>query len=753
MDREKLTQRLMATFLGELDDHVGSLERDVLALERAAEPDARSEIVSSVLRSAHSLKGAARAVALGEISELCHGVEDLLASVRDGARELAPADIEALLAAVDALREVHARLRRGEPGSAPELAVVAQRLARAAAAADAPFPGAAIATPIPVTVPLVAGAPSASMERAPPATPVSAAPAGSVRVSTEKLEAIQGAAYEVARAWSAVGDIRERLDGIAAYVTRCETEWRCTPSGEDVRAGRGAAAGGTRIADQLRWLRERVDELAGALSRRSRSVELSLARLDGETQKLRRVPLSEACAGLTRVARDVARWEGKEVALTVEGGGVELDGAVVAALRDPLQHLVRNAVAHGIERERGACGKPRCGQIALRASLRGSEVEIQVADDGRGLDLAAIRDQARRQGIPLPDAEAELASLVFEPGFTTSRNVTETSGRGVGLDVVRSRLESIHGAVDLSFAAGRGTTFTLRVPLTLTRLRALLLQVAGQEFALPSTTVRRVLRIDLGELRTVEGRSVLLHRGASVLVHSLGDVLGMDAGGAPPPYPQVPAVIVAAGDRQMAFVVDATLAEQEVVVRGLGSRLRRVRHVAGAALLASGRIALVLNAGELIRSTLGLAGAGGLAKVDSQPPRPKRILVADDTLTTRTLVKILLESAGYDVIAASDGDQAWRVVQDREVDLVVSDVDMPGRDGYALTEAIRGSRRLRDLPVVLVTGLDEYEGKARGIEVGANAYLVKSSFDQSQLLQVIEQLLGPDGLRREGGAP
>jgi two-component system chemotaxis sensor kinase CheA len=372
-------------------------------------------------------------------------------------------------------------------------------------------------------------------------------------------------------------------------------------------------------------------------------------------------------------------------------------------------------------------------------------VEVVVQDDGRGLDREALREQARRRRLPEPADEADLLRLVFLPGLSTARLITDVSGRGVGLDVVKSRVEALHGTVGLASVAGAGTRFTLTVPLTLTTLRAVLVGVGGQTFAFAGTNVDRLVRARAGQLRSVAGRPVLALGGPPLPLASLGDVLGLASGYLPTAESlgdrALPVVLVTAGDRALAFAVDEFLAEQEVVVKSLGARIRHLRHVAGATLLPSGKIALVLNAANLVRTALVRAPAPAPEPAEAAAPTRKRLLVVDDSVTTRALEKSILEAAGYEVLAAADGRAAWQLLQEEAVDLVVSDVDMPGMDGFALTEAVRGTARFCDLPVVLVTARESEPDKARGSAVGADAYLVKSAFDQKNLLETIAQLL------------
>jgi len=504
--------------------------------------------------------------------------------------------------------------------------------------------------------------------------------------------------------------------------------------------------------DRLGRLGHDLERLTAVLDqdgRRLAYLDQVARQLDAEVRRVRMLPFAEACQGLERAVRDLAQAGGKQVELVVEGGRVELDRSVLEGLKDPLNHLVRNAVDHGIEppERRRAAGKLPAGRVTVAAELRGSQVEVVVADDGAGLDLDAVRAVARQRGLAdLPDGR-DLAHLIFLPGFSTAPIITDVSGRGVGLDVVKQRVEQLHGTIELSSETGRGTRFTLAVPLTLTTIRAVLVVAGGQAFAFPTTNVRKLILVDLDDVRRAGGREVLVTEGegAPLLVAALAEALGLAVPklvGAPAPGRR-PALVVAAGERRMAFVVDELMTEQEVMVKGLGARIRRVRNVSGGTILPSGRVALVLNVAQLVRSALGRAPGATLAPAApaAVPAAAKRLLVVDDSITTRTLEKSLLEAAGYQVATAVDGADAWRLLQEQGADLVLSDVEMPGMDGLELTEAIRASPRFADLPVVLLTARASAHDKARGVAVGADAYLVKDEFDQKAMLETVAQLL------------
>jgi len=817
VDKAKLITRLMNTFLDELQEHVRALNRESLALEKNPAEAERARRLQELLRTAHSLKGAAHSVDLSLIEQACHGLEDLLAGVRDNRVAFDSELFSLLFAMADSLEEAEMRLREQRDLADSPLGALLPRL-EAAVGIPALRPFEPAPRPLDAGVPLAgrdagempapqppaaqeAGAPppvrstppaehsesggvvrpgdrppepsvqpSGASRQPPPAALAQlprAAIAGFVRVPAEKLDALLTYSGELLVARRRVESRTSELDAIREFLGRWKTErrrcdralrtlklaengGRCgVPSmagtGDGKLLPRPAAVVLGQIDDNLRRLEKDLERFAMVLTSDGRQLDQVADLLDDAVRRLRMLPFAEACQGLDRLVRDLARASGKEVVLLVEGGQVELDRSILEGLRDPLYHLVRNAVDHGIETpdQRQAAGKLAQGRITLAAALRGTQVEVVVADDGRGLDLEAVRQQVRQQGLGEPPDERDLASCIFLPGFSTASLITSVSGRGVGLDVVKSQVELLHGTIDLSFTAGQGTRFALAVPLTLTTLRALLVEAGEQTFAWASTNVQRLVRIGPDDIRMVGGREMLVNGKSLLPMASLAETLGLPATTAAGAGGKRPGLIVAAAERRMVFVVDELIAEQEIVVKGLGDRIRRVRNFSGATILPSGRIALVLNAAALIRAAMSQSVGPTPAPVPAMTGSlaRKRLLVVDDSVTTRSLEKSILEAAGYEVVTAADGEAGWKLLQERDVDLVITDIEMPRMDGFELTEAIRRSKRSHELPVILISARSSDRDKARGIEVGADAYIVKSTFDQKELLEALGQLL------------
>lgn len=742
MTDDALAVRLLAIFVEELDEQVQQLNDDLLALERTP---ADADRLRGVFRVMHTLKGASRAAGLRLVEEVCHALEHELSRVRDGGVALGGAQIALLFEAADALGETRDQLRLGRPAPDAVLSVVlAHAKGRGSpAGTSVPTPRGSVAIPAPAlraaapaAPPVIAMARASTGTRSPDpsvadAAPVESAPESSrtgnqVRVSLHQVDAITGAAGEIAGLASMLND---RAEELAALRSRRRSERRRYAADE----------GGGDLDRELTRLLRRAGEDARALTAVS-------SRLGESARNLRQRPFSELTETLPRVARDVARDLGKQVRVVVTGGVIEADRVVLEAMREPLLHMVRNAVDHGIEPPavRAAAGKPAEGEIRIEGSLRGDRLRVNVVDDGAGLDLGAIGKGIARAGRALPGAAHDVARAIFDDGFTTRTSATTVSGRGVGLGIVRAAAERMGGTVDVTSEPGRGTTITVDVPLSIATMRVVLVQVGNVLLGVPSAFVVRVLRADPRTLARVDGRPMLITGNAPTPVTTLAALLGPPFTESPPPG-MLQIVLLESGGRRVAVVVDDLHDERELVLRPLEHAGRAATHASvGTSLLSSGEIALVLSVPALLSHDVHEGGfaSRALAVVNGAERPPARILVVDDSITSRTLEQSVLAAAGYDVVTAVDGAEAWRTIERDAIELVVSDVEMPNLDGIGLCEHIRASASTASLPVILVTSLDEPAQRARGLEAGADAYLTKSSFDQDTLLDTVRMLLG-----------
>jgi two-component system chemotaxis sensor kinase CheA len=566
-----------------------------------------------------------------------------------------------------------------------------------------------------------------------------------IRVSVKTLESlalqvehlIAGRSQQTRRT-ETVRDLLESAHDAIVNLERASSHLSLSGGGPALESVRAGVVG-------MRGMQKKLVELLKDSTREGEQLNLVAQVVRDDLRDLRMVPSGQVLEPLRRTVREVSSRLNKQVELYITGGDVRLDRRILDALKDPLQHLVRNAIDHGIEstEARLAAGKSEVGKLWVRVESRGTRIAVVVEDDGGGLSPAKVRATAIKRGLLTVDAAAKLsdaqaARLVFQPGFSTRDEVTATSGRGVGLDVVLATAQRLQGAVDIAYTEGQGTRFTIDLPLTLASALGLLVRVGTTVVAIASDVVERVFRLAPDDVGTVAGRVVARVEGEQLTFLSLAEAIGL------PRLPlalengkQQPVMLLALGNERVVFAIDEVAGQQEIVVRSLGQHLRTVAHLAGAAVLDDGRLVPVLNAPELLRSaspsTRGIGTSEGI--------RRPRILVCDDALTTRFAMKSVLEIAGYPVVTAADGEEAWGVLERTPCQLVVSDWQMPRLDGVGLARRIKSHPTLHRTPIILVTSLDSPEERAAGLEAGADGYIVKREVERGKLLDLVRQLL------------
>jgi two-component system chemotaxis sensor kinase CheA len=493
-------------------------------------------------------------------------------------------------------------------------------------------------------------------------------------------------------------------------------------------------------------------------------------RMHDQIRRTRMLPLATLFSPLRLQMREMTRAANKDIQLYLDDGGAEADRQVLERLREVLLHLLRNAIDHGIEPPdvRTAHGKPATGQIALRAIVSGDYLYLSVEDDGIGLDLNVICQRALDQGLISETeltrlSETELVDMIFAPGFSTRTTVSALSGRGVGLDIVRSQVERMHGRVTVQSTPGAGSIFTISVPLSLTSSHGLLLGIGQATYMIPLESVQRIVAVTPRDIQIIEGRAALIVDQRPIALMHLADLLGevrsnawheggkdslnhsASAGNALAANGRSLALLLGSGERQVACMVDAVLGEQELVVHRLPVPIQRLRFIAGATILADGSVVPILDLVDVMRAAIGHRRIGAYNVEREGGHQRPTVLVVDDSITTRTLEKNILEAAGYQVHLATDGVEAMQLLEQlREnggCDLLLSDVDMPRLNGFDLTTRVRSHTELKHLPIVLVTSLDKPTERERGISAGADAYIIKRSFDQQVLLDTIAQLI------------
>ena len=758
MDADEFAKKLLEAFAIEAGEHVETITKGVIELEKTPAGDRLRELIESTFRAAHSLKGAAHAVNRPDVESVCQALEGVLALWKRQPAPVSADDCDVLNAAIDvvgsqlagaafsespagrqAAREIIARLRAIESGHAPRTA------------AEPP--------PAPPAPPAHAAPAPPPHEHAEAEKAAIAAIADTVRVPVAKMNSLLRKAEGMIGVKLATRRYAVELRNVGTLVDTWRAEWGRT---RDEAAGKnGHANGGTDLLstfmdwnrDFMQGVEDRLTALTKAIETDERGVTTAVDDLLAEAKDLLLLPFAMLLDIFPKQIRDLAREQGKEIALIVEGREVQIDKRILDEMKDALIHLVRNAIDHGIEKPdvRAARGKSRGGTLTLAVSRReGNRIAIDVSDNGAGISVEKVKASAIRHGaISVEDAATmgreEALQLIFQSGVTTSAIITELSGRGLGMAIVREKVERLGGTVVIESQPCAGTTFRILLPVTLATFKGLVVTAAAQTFVIPTSGVEQIARVRRDAIRTVENRPTLILNDRVVSLALLSDVLELPASSAHQESVVIEIVVLGAAEKRVAFIVDEVLTEQEVLVKPLTRPLVRVRNVSSAAVLGAGTPVLVLNSTDLLKSAAKISGAGlgayGTARAEKEKARKRNVLVADDSVTSRMLLKNILEAAGYLVTTAVDGVEAFGTLQRGKFDILVTDGEMPRMGGFELTAKIRTDRRLGELPVIIVTALGSTEDRDRGIEAGANAYIVKSTFDQNNLIDIMRKLI------------
>lgn len=770
----------IAKFQEEATDLLQRLNEGIITLE--AEPTNRP-LIDQWLRDAHTLKGSSRMVGLMEISDIAHRMEDVMVKVRDGELSYSPDMTDTFFEALDTVVFLAENAGK-DAASEADVEGVSGRLAAIAGSGEAPAAAEAAPASAPAVVEPAAVAESDEETDASPGASAEVDEPGEQHAAQEQGERAPQSAQRddklQSKEQTTVRIRTSQVDRLLNLVS--EVVISQIKAEQRVRDMRSAAA---RSAEALQvW--GRIKTMLSALSHEDQSALdddlhilddfmlalrkdlIALAKdyaddtsrtstvvgdLQGNAMALRMLPVSTVFNTFPRAMRDLAKQFKKDVDLVIEGGDTELDKKVLEEINDPLIHIMRNAVDHGIEpsAERLAAGKPATGTIRLSARQEGDHIIIEVSDDGAGIDPAKVKAAAVRKGY-ISESEANAMSdrearyLIFEKGFSTAAIITEISGRGVGMDVVREFVvERLKGALDVESELGQGSTFRLTIPLTLAIIRALLLRVGGQAFALPTSSIEETARVERTAVIKVEGHEVIRRQRRTVPLVHLRDILGIDSAD-DGSSAKIPIATLGFSGHRIGIIVDEFVGEQQIVIKTLGTHLKRVDNVAGVTILGAGEVVPILNVPDLMTNGRQLTGVrarrAGQAEAAEQPTGPRRILICEDSFTTRELERSIFEAAGYEVETATDGAMGLtRLREGLNPDAVVTDVQMPNMTGFELTRAIKNDDMLKNIPVIIVTSLERDEEKAEGISAGADAYITKSVFNQDTLLDTVERLI------------
>lgn len=839
---EEFLKKLKDTFRIEADEHIQTISSGLLDLEKNPDPDVKLQILETIYREAHSLKGAARAVSLRDVEKICQATETALSLLKK--EEIQPDSwiLDTLMDAVESMSqlittnevfpigELLHRLeeittvtnanqdeteafndrngleeerdqRKHSNEDAGDFSISAQPRVKVP---ESEHIGATIheAKPeIPTEEISSSATPtfgmgssnrqsvksqrpsfdmlSSRLQHQPaspafipprPIEPKKSSQSDTIRIKASKLDSLLYQVEEMVSIKMASNQRSADLKKLKSSLDSQKKLWlkiypevrilRNFIETEEVRNALGPSR--SYLLKMIEFLESNETSLKELESKLkninlmaendSRQAASMVNDLLDDMKSVLMLPSSTLLEIFPRLVRDLARDQAKKIKLTIEGGDTEIDRRILEEMKDPLIHLVRNSIDHGIENPafRAQLGKQEEGSLLISISQLGAKkAEIVVADDGSGIDAEKVRKAAVRKNIATDQeirslSQEETTALIFRSEVSTSPIITDLSGRGLGLAIVREKVENLGGIVTVESRLGDGTVFRIELPVTLATFRGTLVQVGTELFVVPTSNVIRVARVRRDSIGTVENRETITMNGRVLPLVRLADVLEIEVGPSLEKASEfVTVLILGASDQKIAFSIDAILNEQEVLVKSLGRQLARVRNVSAGTVLGSGQVALILNVSDLIRSAMRISGIGLVAHTQrsEEEQKSKTILVVEDSITSRMLLKNVLESAGYEVQTAVDGADAWSTLKTTTFDLVVSDVEMPRMDGFELTAKIRGREDIKNLPVVIVTSLESREDKERGIDVGANAYIVKSGFEQNNLLSVVNRLV------------
>ncbi|MBE9166806.1 hybrid sensor histidine kinase/response regulator [Pleurocapsales cyanobacterium LEGE 06147] len=746
-------------------ERLQKLEAGLIHLEKHPNDQTKLE---EFLREAHTLKGDSRMLGISDVETLTHQLEDSLAAVKRGETALTAQMCDRLYQGLDAINKLVHEAVTGEAANVNTFLVLAQLMG-----ADA-NPAFTEITPVNTSDDLLFDELTASVSQIVDETvkidsaseePIVTVSVDNhhidtIRVEPEKLDTLLTQAGELSvtklRLTQRMSEIEDILnfweewskDTLANRLVFHQIEQH--PDNEELKRVQHFQES---TATRIEHLGVLINQLKSAAYEDTTRLDTVAERLESGIQNLRLLPLSNIFSLFPRMVRDLAKQQGKEINFVVEGGDTKVDKRILEEIKDPLLHILRNAIDHGIEtpQERERLGKTRTATLQLLGYQVGNNILIEVKDDGRGLNLDSIKNTAMRRGICSEDeltnmTTEQIQSLIFAPGFSTRTEVTEISGRGVGLDVVRANVERLKGSISVESNPGLGCKFCLQLNTTLATTHVLIVEVNNTPYALPVEFVQKILLVSLQEIFAIEGSQTINFEGQPVSVVWLADLLELPAT-APnstktlhSQSKTIPCIILKIGNDCLGIVVDSLLDRLNIVLKPPSKLLVGVRNISGSTLLSNGEVCIVLNARDLLESVQLKAGSGTLTKVEQVQTKHKLLLV-EDSIIIRTQMKRLLESSGYEVIVAVDGLEGFNKLRAGNFDAVVSDVEMPNLNGLQLTAKIRQYQEYRELPILLVTTLASDEDRRKGAQAGANAYLTKGDFDQKILLDTLKRLI------------
>lgn len=768
----EIMRQLVLMFKVELAEQSQLITEGLLALEKGVSGAQREECLDGIFRAAHNIKGAARGIDARDIASIAHSLETLFSKFRREEVTVSSESVDRCLLGLDRMKLIMAALESNQPPDF-DLQDLLDLLSDQSAAQLEPKSESARARAVEEKISADPETSVESIKQPGQAIPVLASASNPLSASTvesgvvdENTETMRVPLHKLNQFSAFVEDLliskiemEEHLDAIKRLFDESQSFYRDWLQCLDAFRKASAVVHGGQEHDPLKTMtailicfRTDTQQLYKQMRDGNNRAGLTFFRLQDQVRALYLVPAATQLQPMARLVRDIAHELEKKINFEIIGGDIEMDRPILEGIKDPLIHLLRNAIDHGIEspQQRRAKDKPEIGHLTVVVKRENDRILMTVNDDGAGIDVDTVARHAVRKKILTQDeiavlSKTEIMQLIFRPGFSSKEIITDISGRGVGLDVVLTSIRHLKGRITVDTVEGKGTTFALSLPLTLSADQGLLVRVSGNIFAIPIAAIERVMEIRKDDLVEIGGSQAILIENKAISIRDLAVVLeiGQFRFGV---SERLPLVVVSKGWQRVALLVEEIISEREIVIKRLKPPLKSVRNVMGAAFVGSSDVIVVLNPDDLVISALRLGNAAQ-PSVQQQVAVEKEgnaahILVVDDSITIRTFEKTLLEACGYQVTVAVNGKAAWSVLQKQNFDLIITDIEMPLMNGFELSERIKRSEKFRNIPIIVVSSLNSEAEKRRGIEVGANAYIVKHQFESRVLLDVIQQLIG-----------
>jgi len=767
-DKEEFRKRILETFKIEAEEGIQNMTSNLIELEKGPSESNKMEIIEAMFREAHSLKGASRAVNIIEIESVCQALESVFSALKNKIIDLNPSVFDELHSAVNILNEI--LLITTEE--------IDDELNEKIAEIIIILGNVELGKIEEVEIPKIKKTKKTNKDssknneieeskdyKKETLSKTKKISEETIRVNIRKLDDLLFQVEEMLSLKLTTiqhgEDLRSTLQKISVWKKESSNvysavrdllrKFEIKQKNEKLTKGEENEK---RLIHFFEWatsffkvIENELIDLKKKSVQDSYETGLKIETLLEDIKKIISIPFSSILDVFPKAVRDLSKDKGKKIGLVIRGDNIEIDKRILEEIRNPLMHLIRNCIDHGIEEPdiRKQKNKPENGTIKISIDrLENNNVELCISDDGKGIDLENLKAKYINQEEIAEKDIAEittnnLLSFIFKSGVSTSNMITDMSGRGLGLAIVQEKIEQFGGSISVITEKNKGTKFKIQIPLSVITFRGVQVCCGDQKFIVPTSKIERVIRVEKSEIKTIENKATVRYNGGIIPLVNLSEILEFPI--KENENDNVIAIILGSQENYIGFEIDEIVDEEEVLVKSFNKHLKRIRNISGASVLGSGKVIPILNVLDLIKSAV-KETSFVIKHIDAEEEKEKKsVLVVEDSITSRMLLKNILETAGYQVETAIDGLEGFTKLKEENFDLVLSDVDMPRMNGFDLTSKIRSDEILLEKPIVLVTSLSKREDRERGMEVGANAYIVKSSFDQSNLLEVIDRLV------------